>query len=408
MKYYLALCCIAKDEEFFVEEWLCYHSLLGVEHFYVYDNMSAAPLRHLPAVRRFMDQGRLTLMEAEGHGRQMPSYDHCLRVYGPECRWIGFIDLDEFVYIQNYTDLRAFMAEFEPYAGLILNWRTFSSNGHLRRPTGLVMDNYTERLHRPDADLHFKSLVDPRYAMGAKNPHTFIFAPGAYCVSENHTPIPAEESLAPPIRRRAWINHYYYRSQQDFERKVLRGRASVTPDKGGKRLEAFYEQTRFLREEDTSIRRFSPAVRKAMEQKLIPLFLAEPPHCGQDSPTGLQPYLDMARSLILQKQWEKAECALCRAAIRFDSDPLLWLTRAFIARQKREYARAEQFIYQALSLGELPQNYTELIRLRLELQQNDEARDLLFYLRHSPTLRVREENFQLELAELEEKAGKAN
>ena len=396
MKHYLALCCIAKDEEFFIEEWLCYHSLRGVEHFYIYDNMSALPLRSLPALQAYLAQGRITLVEVEGQGQQMPSYDHCLRHYGPECRWIGFIDLDEFIQVQRHADLRAFLSEFEPYAGLVLNWRIFGSNGHLSRPSGLVISNYTESLARPGAELHFKSLVDPRQTLSAKNPHTFFLRPGTFCVGESHLPVPAEEAFAPLNRERAWINHYYYRSQQDFERKVLRGRASVTPDQGGKRLAAFYEQAVLPSKKDRRLARFAPAVEEAMREKSLPLFMPDLP---EDA--GLQAYLDLSRELALKQKWEKAEITLCRAATRFADAPLLWLTRAFIARQKREYSRAGQFIHQALSLGELPQTYLELARLRMDQGQRQEAGELIFFLRHSPSLRVRDDAFRKELRELE-------
>ena len=39
MKYFLSLCCIIKDERY-LEEFIIYYNLLGVEHFYIYDNES--------------------------------------------------------------------------------------------------------------------------------------------------------------------------------------------------------------------------------------------------------------------------------------------------------------------------------------------------------------------------------
>lgn len=44
---YCALCCIAKDEDLFLKEWIAYHALIGVEHFYIYDNVSSIPIADL-------------------------------------------------------------------------------------------------------------------------------------------------------------------------------------------------------------------------------------------------------------------------------------------------------------------------------------------------------------------------
>ena len=42
-KYYLSLCCIIKDERY-LEEFIVYYNILGVEHFYIYDNESSLPI----------------------------------------------------------------------------------------------------------------------------------------------------------------------------------------------------------------------------------------------------------------------------------------------------------------------------------------------------------------------------
>lgn len=56
---YLALCCIAKDEDPFLKEWIAYHSLLGVEHFFIYDNESRRPIREV--LDGFTDSSRVTI-----------------------------------------------------------------------------------------------------------------------------------------------------------------------------------------------------------------------------------------------------------------------------------------------------------------------------------------------------------
>ena len=45
MKYYLSLCCIIKDERY-LEEFIMYYHVLGVEHFYIYDNNSSYPIKN--------------------------------------------------------------------------------------------------------------------------------------------------------------------------------------------------------------------------------------------------------------------------------------------------------------------------------------------------------------------------
>lgn len=80
----------------------------------------------------------------------MKCYNHCLSMYGKECEWMAFIDADEFIVPKKTTDLRPMLAEFEKCAGLAAAWRRFGSNGHLRRPEGLQIENYTRALNDND------------------------------------------------------------------------------------------------------------------------------------------------------------------------------------------------------------------------------------------------------------------
>ncbi len=39
-KYYISICSIFKNEAKYFEEWLEYHLMIGVDHFYLYNNFS--------------------------------------------------------------------------------------------------------------------------------------------------------------------------------------------------------------------------------------------------------------------------------------------------------------------------------------------------------------------------------
>ena len=224
---YLGLCAIIKDEDPFLEEWVAYHMSLGVETFYLYDNASEIPVRD--SLRRFSSLATgasIMVYDAPGKMQQMPAYHHCLAKHADDCRWIAFVDSDEFITPSRADSIPAMLAEFEPYAGLALNWRTFGSNGHKLRPQGLQIENYTRALEDSHG-MHslLKSIVNPRSAKFFPNPHFCLLRNEAeHIVSEDHLPIDrAERPGATWDKGR--ISHYFYRSSQDFHLKTLRPRA---------------------------------------------------------------------------------------------------------------------------------------------------------------------------------------
>jgi hypothetical protein len=93
-KFEVAICCIVRDEEYLVE-WIEYHSLIGVTKFYIYDNGSAITVNQTLAT--YIDSGLVEVITFPGEVMQLPAYDNCLEQYGSLCKWIAFIDADEFI-----------------------------------------------------------------------------------------------------------------------------------------------------------------------------------------------------------------------------------------------------------------------------------------------------------------------
>ena len=74
MMYYLTACLIFRDAASYLEEWLRFHLLVGVEHFYLYDNDSSDD--YLSVLRPFCAEGKVTLTRWPGPMQQLKAYAH--------------------------------------------------------------------------------------------------------------------------------------------------------------------------------------------------------------------------------------------------------------------------------------------------------------------------------------------
>lgn len=236
---YLSICCIAKDEHPFIREWINHHLLVGAEKIIIFDNNSTPALRN--SLREYVVHGFVDLFEISGKEQQMIAYDICLRDYEGKSKWIAFIDVDEFLIPKKHNDLRMILADYEDFGGLGVHWVEFGSSGHLTRPRGMQLRNYVYRfpLGCPK-NTHIKSIVQPAKVKKACDPHRFIYRGPWFCVDENKLPL--AESQGPFTARDIQLNHYYYRSQEDYCRKLDRGRADRADEAGRRRHEAFFPQ----------------------------------------------------------------------------------------------------------------------------------------------------------------------
>jgi tetratricopeptide (TPR) repeat protein len=217
---YLSLCLIVKDENSYLQEWLDYHIILGVEHFWIYDNESAIPVEE--TLRTYIDSGWVTVNTIKGHAMQIYAYDHCLRTYGSESKWIGFIDTDEFIVPHSYKKLDTYLQQFESYAGFAISSLFFGYSGNNIRPIGGQITGYQKRTpERFSRNRFVKMIVQPERVIYPISPHSFLFTEDAYCVNENGMRVDAQEF--PCHVNTIQINHYFSRSKQEWEKKMARG-----------------------------------------------------------------------------------------------------------------------------------------------------------------------------------------
>ena len=221
---YLSLCLICKDENDYLAEWLDYHILMGVERFYIYDNDSQISLR--TTLQDYIQRGWVVVTDIAGKAMQLHAYDHCLRVYGTQTTWLGFVDTDEFLVSKTTLDLREFLRAYEDYAGLAVGSLFFGSGGQKERPLEGQIAGYqwrTDETH-PENKL-IKSIVRPAQVLIPSSPHDFVYKENVWCVNEDFKRV--DYQSFPNSFKKIQLNHYYCRSESEIEKKLQRGRGDA-------------------------------------------------------------------------------------------------------------------------------------------------------------------------------------
>lgn len=254
--YYAAICAIVKDELKDIREWLFYHLAIGVEHFLIYDNNSQVSLRSTLAP--FIDANLVTVVDISlTEAQQLTAYLDALRSWGGNTRWLAFIDIDEFILPLRHDDVRDFLDDYRDYGGVCANWCKFSSNGHIGRPAGGILENYTRSMGLTN---HIKSIVQPAAVLRPASPHHFLFKPGNYCVNEDKIPVRDFHTYA--VADKIRINHYYFKSQQDFYDKMARGFGTKMKNATERRIDIFYNHLGEQSFHDDAILRFRDRMAK--------------------------------------------------------------------------------------------------------------------------------------------------
>jgi hypothetical protein len=179
-KYQVSLCAMYKNEAKYLAEWIEYHRMIGVDHFYLYNNNSTD--QHFSLIKPYINLGLISYHEYNvdiTHVGSMNTfkdpnypYNSCINDYKLESEYIGFIDIDEFIVVRSGQSLSKLMKNYKNYAGLAINWLTFGSTNHYLDPDQLVTESYFMRppINHPYNQL-VKSIINPRLFLGWPNVH---------------------------------------------------------------------------------------------------------------------------------------------------------------------------------------------------------------------------------------------
>lgn len=378
MKHYLGICAIAKDEDRHIREWLHYHALLGVEHVILFDNESRVPLSHTLA--EYIEHGFVTVVPIVGKSMQMPAYAQCLERFGQDFRWLAFIDLDEFLFPVQGEDLRLLLSDYEEHGGLGANWCTFGSSGHVTSPDGMQIDNYRLRYPQQDSEnMLLKSIVQPRRVSRPNTPHHFDYPDGHTCVNEDRVPVVSPGSYITAKRLR--VNHYFYRSQEDYVRKAERGRADNHERNGYTRtMDMFLEQLDKATERDSSMASWARKIR-GLERRGGAAAFCELARSFQRPEQPLEAFIGEAARLLASGDPSSAAKLLCTASLHHEHEPNLLRFRAMLCRTLGKAEQGVRFAERAVAREPSPDNYFELMQCTNAAGMPERASGMAAYLR---------------------------
>lgn len=234
-----AICAIIKDEHLFLKEWIDWHLGLGFDAIHLFEDKGSQNHEEICAkysnvsLRRYEDDEQVRkLLSAQGHSkRQLVLYRWFAETYRGRYNWAAFIDLDEFIMLEDGYTLDKLCNEFSDYPTVYLFWKMKGASGHLERPQCGVIEAYTETCPFLEQDVNgwnCKSLVNLRANKGLWSLH---HGNGGVCTN-------LSTSINTPVYGKAWINHYFTKSWEDWLDRIYKKGGTM---KGHRTLAQFFE-----------------------------------------------------------------------------------------------------------------------------------------------------------------------
>ena len=228
-KYKVSICAIFRDEALYLREWIEFHKIVGVDHFYLYNNFSEDAYQEV--LRPYVENGDVTLTEWPYPQGQMSAYRDCVERYRDETQWIGFIDIDEFVVPKKTDTIYEFLKPFSRRAAVLIYWKFFGSSGFLERdPAGLVTEDFT--VSWPKYTDIGKCFYNTNFEFATATPKNKVMHHLCYCATNGIVLPPVNLFDQCILFGRHWvnnkefpvqINHYHTKSWLEYKEKRKKG-----------------------------------------------------------------------------------------------------------------------------------------------------------------------------------------
>ncbi len=232
-RYNIAICSIFQNEARFLKEWIEFHQLVGVDHFYLYNNLSQDEYQSVLAP--YIENGTVELYDwpYKSHSKKTAAYQNCLKNAMTTVKWMAFIDTDEYLLPVQENTLSSVLEEFSDYGGLIVYSIPFGTSGVSKIPQDILMIEalLLKGTYPESQSNQFKSIVRPRRVKQIETLSSIIYTPPYYAVNEEKEKYSSKQStLSQPIKT-IRINHYWTRDEDFFlnHKMKQRTRTKQTP-----------------------------------------------------------------------------------------------------------------------------------------------------------------------------------
>ena len=223
------ICTIIKDENLYLDEWISHHLKLGIDEIFLYEDEGS--ISHSTITEPYGDKVHLYSIneiknvknkQYKGSRNQEKLFDYFPHTYKDVFDWILFIDIDEFLILKQ--PLHQLLKEYDDKPGILLKWRWYSANGHIKKPEGKVVDNFTKYVTTTfDYYWTYKSFLN------CKN--------WTYWEKPIHKIYGAIFPITDYGIHKAYLNHYFTKSWEEWKIKLL-SRGDTFP--GHRKIEEFF------------------------------------------------------------------------------------------------------------------------------------------------------------------------
>ena len=147
-KINVCICTIGKFENLYIKEYIQYYKKLGVDKIFIYDNNEIDGENFETVISDYIKINYANIINCRGYLKpQFKMMNSCYKMNYLKYDWIIINDIDEFLYLKNYSNIKTYLNEFifNKCKIIYLNFIFYTDNNNLYYENKTVLSRFKER-----------------------------------------------------------------------------------------------------------------------------------------------------------------------------------------------------------------------------------------------------------------------
>ena len=228
----LCMCTIGKNENNYIKEFIIHYIKFGVDKIFLYDNNNINDERFEEVINDYIKNGFVKIFNFRGLKQPQHKFmNDCYKRNYQKYDWLIFYDIDEFIYLNNYKNIKKFLNQkiFNDCEVICLNWIEHTDNNKLYYENKSLFERFKQI-----ENLDKKSKKYPQVKPILRGHISNIRIKHLHTINNNlnicngfghKNKIFDSLKTKEPDYKNYYINHYFTKSTEEFIKKLNRGDA---------------------------------------------------------------------------------------------------------------------------------------------------------------------------------------
>lgn len=225
----ICICIMGKRENLYVKQFVDYYYKLGINKIILFDNNDIEDENFYDELKDYINKKFVDIIDIRGINSVLyPVYNYCYHQNKNLYDWITFLDIDEYIYIKNFTNISEYLfnKRFEKCQTIFFNWIMYNDNDLTEYDYRPLIDRFKSPKMKSNQGKSivrggFDNLIIPTSMLPGININYFcnsngerIFPPNYLNGKYNSNPM-------------AYIKHFYTKTAEEFCNKINKGDAQL-------------------------------------------------------------------------------------------------------------------------------------------------------------------------------------